>query len=148
MELITPMFADATNAFWGQWMIVGLGIIGGLGGLAAIASYFATRRDFEALDKRVTEMADAMEKRITKVDETYEKRITKVEEDVSRITNKITSTHIELIANGEKRSTSIHRRLDPLIENTAAMKGGQEAFTTAFENFTRMMESKSMGGKQ
>jgi len=121
MELITPIFADASNSFWGQWVIVALGIFGGLGGLAAVASYFATRREFEALDKRVE----------------------KVEETLGGFDQKIAETHIELIANGEKRSTSIHRRLDPLIENIAAMKGAQEAFGQSFDNYTRAVEAQT-----
>lgn len=50
------MFADASNEFYGQFLIVALGIIGGLGGLAAIASYFATRRELESLVTRVNKI--------------------------------------------------------------------------------------------
>ena len=50
----TQVGGQADAVFWGQWIIVALGILGGLGGLAAVASYFATRREMIALEFRVT----------------------------------------------------------------------------------------------
>lgn len=116
------LLAEATNEFWGQWMIVALGIIGGLGGLAAIASYFATSRELTSIEIRVTKIEDE-QKEDRRNNEIHASDRSKT------IFNKIEDTR-----------DKIENRLNPLVENTAGLKAGQEAFTTSFTNFTAVMQ--------
>lgn len=118
------IFAEATaptNAFWGQWIIVALAILGGLGGLAAVASYFATRRELVSLEVRVT----------------------KVEQEVKddRRDNQVHASQRSAIIFAEIKDTrdKLSSRIDPLVENTAALKGSHEALLTAMNNQTEMI---------
>lgn len=108
------IFAEANNAFTGE-LVYGAAAIIGL--LIGIGSYFATRREVDSIVNRVEKM----------------------EEAVGGMDAKLAQAQIELIANGERRSTSIHRRLDPLVENIASIKGSQEAFVKSFDNFTEII---------
>lgn len=116
------LFNGAEPAFWGQWIIVALGIIGGLGGLATIAGYFATRRELASLERRVSVME------------------TDVKED--RRNNEVHASERSktLFTAIDKVRDQLNSRLDPVIENTAALKASHESFTTSFNGFTRIME--------
>ncbi len=43
---------------------------------------------------------------------------------------------------GEERGRRLHARIDPLVENTAFIKGSMEAFTESFRNFANMHKAK------
>lgn len=112
---------QADAAFWGQWMIVALGIVGGLGGLAAIASYFATRRELIALEHRVTRVEGEIK------DDRKDNQV-HASERSRTIFNEIKDTRDKL-----------ESRINPLVENTAALKASHEAFVTAFTNQTEVL---------
>ncbi len=43
------LLAEASNEFTGQWILVGIAVLGAIGILLAILAYFATRRDVDEL---------------------------------------------------------------------------------------------------
>jgi len=105
--------------FLGNWVGAGLLIIGGIVGLFSIITFFATKEQVREIKERQAIL----------------------EQDVKDNTKETNRVKDELIANGEKRSTSLHRRLDPLIENTAALKAGGEAWTEAFRGFVETQKA-------
>jgi hypothetical protein len=111
------MLAEATNLQIGDWVVAGFAVINGLGALGALVAFFATRREVQEIDRRVIVMETAM------VD----------------VRAAMAKDKVDLISNGEDRSSRLHRRIDPLIENTAALKASHEAFTESFKNFTNIL---------
>lgn len=109
------MFAEASNAFTGQWVFAASAIIGLF---IAVGSYFATRREVEALAQRIE----------------------KSEGTLTAIRAEMKKDKEDLIYSGDRRSTILHHRINPLVENTAALKASQEAFVTSFDNFTGVMK--------
>jgi hypothetical protein len=49
---------------------------------------------------------------------------------------------VEIRKDSEERARRLHARIDPVVENTAEIKGRMEAFTQSFDNFTRIMETQ------
>lgn len=109
------IFAEASNAFAGEWLYAATAVIGLL---IAVGGYFATHREVDKLDSRI-ERAEAA---------------------LAAIRAELKQDKEELIAVGERRSYVLHSRINPLIENTAALKASQEAFVTSFDNFTNVMK--------
>lgn len=60
MILLAQVGGVAPSAFWGNSVIVIIGLISALGAIVAIASYFATRREFIALEQRVMRIENDM----------------------------------------------------------------------------------------
>jgi hypothetical protein len=106
------LFADVSNSQIGVWVVCGFFFVNGAATVIGILQSFATRREVDKLDDRIG---------------TLETNAPKDKEDV--------------IAAGERRSFVIHNRINPLVENTAAIKAGQEAFVKAFDNFTETVRS-------
>ncbi len=111
------LIADASNAAVGQWINIATGVLGGIGGLAAVASWFATRRELESIAERV---------KASEVD------IVAIRQDAK---NDLT----ELLKAGEERAEKLHIRMNPIATNTAEMKGQMSAFTQSFDNFTQLI---------
>lgn len=112
------ILAEASNEFTGQFIYAGAAIIGLLVG---IGSYFATRREVESIEKRVSGVEG-------KIEEHYQKN----QEHAS-------ARSATIFAAIEKQRDQLSARIDPLIENTAALKAGQEAQTHALTRFTDVM---------
>ena len=121
-QLNPAALQNVEPAFWGQWIIVALAILGGLGGLAAVASYFATRRELVSLEHRVG---------IVERDQRDDRKANEIHASERSKT---------IFAQINRVQDQMNSRLDPLVENTASLKGSHEAFTTSFTNFTRLME--------
>lgn len=109
------MLAQITNTSVGNWVLVAALIVSGFSSMGGLVAFFATRREVQSIDERVKTTEAA----------------------VVAIRAEMKDDKEDLIANGERRSTSLHRRLDPLVENTAALKAGQEAYVHALTNFTQ-----------
>lgn len=62
------LFADASNEFTGQWLMVAIAVIGGIGILLAIAAYFATSRELETVTNNISDLNDSI-KRLNEVNE-------------------------------------------------------------------------------
>jgi hypothetical protein len=101
-------FAEASNAFTGQWIYAGAAIVGLF---VAVGSYFATRREVDDLKQEVRDMREEIKK----------------DREAS-------------ILSGDRRSSVLHNRINPLVENTAAIKAGQEAQTEALKDFCGVMK--------
>lgn len=114
------LLADMSPAQLGNWVIIAFAVFSGLGSLGGLVAFFATRREVQEIDRRTGE---------------NEKAIVDIRAEMN------TST-LELIASGERRSESLHRRIDPLVENTAALKAGQEAFCKSFDNFSTIIAAQ------
>jgi NCAIR mutase (PurE)-related protein len=111
------------HAFWGQWIIVALAILGGLGGLAAVASYFATRRELIALEVRVTRVEGEAK------DDRRDNQV--------HASERSRTIFIEMKETRDK----LESRINPLVENTAGLKASHEAFVTAFTNQTEVLRA-------
>jgi len=109
--------AEATSQEVGIWIIIAICVVNGLGALGGVVAFFATRREVQEIDRRLIN----------------------AETGIVNIREEIADTKIELMANGERRSESLHRRIDPLVENTAALKAGSQAFTESFQNFVTVL---------
>ena len=120
------MFAEASNAFAGQWFYVAVVAINAVGVLVGIIFVFATKRDVEQLEKR----ADKQDDDIKAVDDKVDALPTKLADMESRLT-----------AQGERRSSIQHNRINPLVENTSALKAGMEAHNENFRNFTEFIKA-------
>lgn len=119
---MTTMFAEvgaATNAAFGQWMIIVFAVINGAVGIVGIFSLFATRREMDKIDSRVS----------------------KLEETSDTIRNEMRKMKDELTYSADRRSSVLHNRINPVIENLAGVKAAQEAFVGSFDNFTAVMKA-------
>ena len=56
-------------------------------------------------------------------------RVDKLETAYAHTSTELHNMHTELLKAGEDRSSKIHARMNPLIENTAAIKGYLEAMS-------------------
>jgi len=106
-------------SFLAQWLVVGFAFISGIGGLLASASYFATRREVD--DIKV--------------------RLVKVEDVTATIRDEMRKQKDELVYSADRRASVLHNRINPIVENLAALKGSNEAFVGVFSNFTEVMRS-------
>jgi hypothetical protein len=105
---ITPIFAEASNAFTGQWIYAAAAFFGLF---IAVGSYFATRREVDDLKVEVRTLREEL----------------KADREAT-------------ILSGDRRSSVLHNRINPLVENTAAIKAGQEAQTEALKDFCGVMK--------
>ena len=70
---------------------------------------------------------------------TLEARVEKIEGSQMKTADEVHAMHLTLIKSEEERATRLHERIDPLAQNTAAIKGSMEAFTTSFNNMTQLL---------
>jgi hypothetical protein len=47
----------------------------------------------------------------------------------------------ELLYSADRRSSVLHNRINPIVENLAALKASNEAFVKVFENFTSVIKA-------
>ena len=116
------ILAEAGGTTTGTVVLWFLGIISavsGVGGMLAVASYFATRREVD--DIKV--------------------RLAKVEDTASAIREEMRKQKDEIIYSADRRSSVLHNRINPVVENLAALKASSEAFVTTFKGFTTVMSA-------
>jgi hypothetical protein len=101
------------------WFMIILSAVSGVGGMLAVASYFATRREVD--DIKV--------------------RLVKVEDVTTVIRDEMRKQKDELVYSADRRASVLHNRINPIVENLAALKGSNEAFVGVFSNFTEVMRS-------
>jgi hypothetical protein len=65
-------------------------------------------------------------------------RVEKLEAGQKEISDAINRLRQELLQSAEDRTAMLHRRLDPIAESTAFMKGAMEAFTLSFQENNRV----------
>jgi hypothetical protein len=117
--LMVGEVAPGTTA---TWLLVLLGIlsaVSGVGGMLAVASYFATRREVDDIKTRLI----------------------KVEDATAAIREEMRRQKDEIMYSADRRSSVLHNRINPIVENLAALKGSNESFVKVFESFTEVMRS-------
>lgn len=102
-----------------QWFMIILSAVSGVGGMLAVASYFATRREVD--DIKV--------------------RLVRVEDVTAAIREEMRMQKDDLMHSADRRSSVLHNRINPIVENLAALKGSNEAFVGVFANFTEVMRA-------
>ena len=118
-----PLLAAAAESaeaatFQGQWFSVAFLALNAVGVLSGIAFLFATKRELDAQIKRIDTL----------------------ESDIKKLPERLNEMESEMTAQGERRSTVLHNRINPLVENTAGIKAGLEAHNENFRNFTTLIE--------
>jgi hypothetical protein len=113
------MFADmAVVNSVATWFMIILSAVSGVGGMLAVASYFATRREVD--DIKV--------------------RLVKVEDTTTAIRDEMRKQKDDLMYSADRRASVLHNRINPIVENLAALKASNEAFVKVFDNFTVVMK--------
>jgi uncharacterized DUF497 family protein len=69
MDTITPMLAEASNSFTGQWFLVAIAALGGLVGVAGLFQMFATSREVVKLEERLDRAEEGRNQVIAEVGE-------------------------------------------------------------------------------
>lgn len=100
---MNPMLAQ-TNAELGGWVTAALFVVNGLVGLGGLLSFIATRREVEAVEKRVETM----------------------EGDLREMRDRNETDKAELLEAGESRARRLHERMDAgrteLLEHTEHLR--------------------------
>lgn len=65
--------------------------------------------------------------------------VTQIKSDLAQIREELRQDKETLLLKGEERAVNLHNRINPVVENTAHIKGQMEAFTVSFNNFTALM---------
>ncbi len=121
MKLLAEMtVGNATNAQIGLWVVIAFACASGIGALVSLASYFATRRELEGAIKRIE----------------------KLEEQDGTIRESMRSMKDDLVLSGDRRSSVLHNRINPIVETLAALKGSNEAFMESFRGFIKILEQQ------
>ena len=68
-----------------------------------------------------------------------EERVRALEAGQDKMLSELHQMHVSLLQTGEERATKMHNRINPLMENTSAIKGSMEAFMTTFRSFTDLL---------
>lgn len=67
---------------------------------------------------------------------------TEINQHLTRQDVLLTKVEAQIATNNrdaEKRAEELHKRINPVLENTGIVRGQMDAFTQSFENFTKMM---------
>lgn len=112
--------ANTDAAFLGSWVSVAFLIINGVAASLGVIALFATRREVSDLATRVKTN----------------------ENDIDGIREKMEKNKDDLIRSADARSSVLHNRINPIVENTAAIKGQMEAFTESFRNLASILQNK------
>ena len=113
-------FADigtASNSQLGTWVVIMFAAASGVSSIIAIFSMFATRREVDRIDTRVTKLED--------VDTIIRAEMNKMKD--------------ELFYSAERRSAVLHNRLNPVVENLAQLKGAQDSAQTQMDAFLSIL---------
>ena len=102
-----------------SWFMVIVSAVSGIGGMLAVASYFATRREVD--DIKV--------------------RLIKVEDVTAAIRKEMQEQKDAIVYSADRRSSVLHNRINPIVENLAALKASNEAFVITFRAFTDVLRS-------
>lgn len=113
-----PELAQASS-FTGEWFKVAALGVNVLFALGALAAFFATRREVQDIDRRVTTL-----------------------EQVNReMVEKVENTGLRLSTEGSKRASTLHTRIDDLQQELGEMKGG----ITGIAKNVDMLVAKEIG---
>lgn len=85
----------------GNWIMVALLIVNGLGGLGGLLAIFATRREVESMESRVSGL----------------------EESVSHVRAEMHAMELRLRDSGTARAEGLHERINAVLASTAQLAG-------------------------
>jgi hypothetical protein len=125
MTHLTPIFAEASNSFVGQWFIVAIAAVGSIGGLIGIFMLFATSRELERQITANTRETDRLEARLQEA----EAGRSKVLADMGEIKG-------QLIA----FNAAFAGFIDAIRETSAARDETIKAFTSSLETFANVVD--------
>lgn len=102
----------------GLWIAAGIAALGGVPGVIAVFSLFATRREVQALECKVKADAEANAQRIEKTEATLKE----LQRDLHAMENRITAA-------GEERAIALHERTNEILSAVSELRGRFEATT-------------------
>lgn len=100
------------------WIGAGIAAMGGIPGVIAVFSLFATTREVRSLEIKVKADADANAKRLEKT----EKALEDLQRELHMMENRITDA-------GEKRAVALHERTNEILSAVSELRGRFEATT-------------------
>lgn len=104
------------QASGGLWIAAGIAALGGVPGVIAVFSLFATRREVQALEAKVKSDAEANARRMDKT----EKALEELHRELHMMENRITEA-------GEKRAVALHERTNEILSAVSELRGRFEA---------------------
>lgn len=108
-----PTLAEMSQSAATQiWVLGAVGVCGGLPGLVAVISLFATRREMQSLEAKVAQDKEAMDKRLTRMEE----QLDEVKTDIHQMENRITAA-------GETRAVALHERINEILAAVSEVRG-------------------------
>jgi hypothetical protein len=122
--------ATATNAQLGTWVIILFAVINGSVGIIGVFSLFATRREFDKLDVRVTKLEEGSVEVVRELSSMAES-----------IRKEVRQHKDELLLSADRRSSVLHNRINPVTVNLSEIKGSMEAFTQSFNSFSEIIKA-------
>jgi peptidoglycan hydrolase CwlO-like protein len=91
----------------GLWIAAGIAALGGVPGVIAVFSLFATRREVQAQEHRIQKTEEALKE---------------LHRDLHAMENRITEA-------GEKRAVALHERTNEILSAVSELRGRFEATT-------------------
>jgi uncharacterized Ntn-hydrolase superfamily protein len=102
----------------GLWIAAGIAALGGVPGVIAVFSLFATRREVQALESKTAADARMAAERLDKTEEALKD----LQRELHAMENRITEA-------GEKRAIAIHDRTNEILSAVSELRGRFEATT-------------------
>ena len=124
--------ADASNEFTGQWVVVAIAVVGGVGVILAIAAYFATSRELTT----VVNSIDTLTKTLAQNNKDNEDRASEIHGRLNPLAERI--GHVEGRAQAFEMAFEKFTRV---IEATS--RGSNEtiiAFTRSLDTFATVVD--------
>lgn len=120
-------------------ILLGLGLLGVLFAVCAIPILAHLLTSLKTLRRELIGKRDEQDVHLHPSPITVQKQPELVtREELEKLEDKLES----ISRLGEERGRRLHARIDPLVENTAFIKGQMEAFTESFRNFANMQKAK------
>lgn len=110
--MIAEISSNAATTGSGLWIAAGIAALGGVPGVIAVFSLFATRREVQALEAKTASDSLASMVRLDKT----ENALRDLQRDLHAMENRITEA-------GEKRAVSIHDRTNDILEAVSELRG-------------------------
>jgi len=126
------MLAEATNEFAGQWIFIGMAVLGTIGVALAILAYFATRRDVDTLSDNITTLTNG----ITHLNEIGEARISSIHDRLNPL-----ETQIGRLQGASDSFEKSFEKFTRIIEaNAHARDETISAFTRSLDTFANIVD--------
>jgi len=126
------ILAEATNEFAGQWIFLGMAVLGTIGVALAILAYFATRRDVDTLSDNITTLTS----NISRLNEIGEARISSIHDRLNPL-----ETEIGRLQGASDSFEKSFEKFTRMIEATARANNDTiGAFTRSLDTFANIID--------